>query len=89
MRLRSEPLAVDVAPGGAPRRVCLEGRWRAVVRVEEAWVVEGRWWGVEERREYVRLETAGAAGAPALVVELYRTAAAPEADAWRLARVVD
>lgn len=49
-----------------------------VERLLEAWVVEGRWWGREERRDYVRLLTDRA------TVELYR-----RGDAWRLTRILD
>jgi len=95
MRVRDEGVDVEEGPSGAPRRVCVDGLWRTVRRVEEAWVAEGRWWGVPERREYVRVETEGAAGAAGPVVELYRTAGGTptgEGDGgptWRLSRVVD
>ncbi len=49
-----------------------------VERLVEAWVVEGRWWGEAERREYVRVLTDRA------TLELYRTGGA-----WRLSRVID
>ncbi|CAN5583132.1 hypothetical protein BH23BAC4_BH23BAC4_10850 [soil metagenome] len=44
----------------------------------EAWVVEGRWWAAEERREYVRVQTEGP------VLELYLAGGQ-----WRIAKVCD
>jgi hypothetical protein len=43
--------------GGRPVRVRWQGRWRRVEAVAEAWAIEGRWWGGEERRLYLRLVT--------------------------------
>ncbi|MDX1418372.1 MAG: hypothetical protein R3181_00275 [Rubricoccaceae bacterium] len=63
---------------GHLQRLFVRGRWRTVRRVLAAWVVEGRWWGTPERREYVRLEVDG------LLLEAYRTD-----DGWHLAAILD
>jgi hypothetical protein len=64
---------------GRPVRVRLGGNWLPLERFQEAWVVEGRWWATEERRQYVRAEARGA------VVELVRSGRGP----WSVARVLD
>jgi hypothetical protein len=73
------PPAVEARPDGRPVRVRLGGNWLPVERFQEAWVVEGRWWATEERRQYVRAEARGA------VVELVRSGQGP----WSVARVLD
>lgn len=73
------PIPIEVAPSsGRPERVRVRGRWHRVRRVVDGWVVRSRWWGEEETRLYVRLETTGA------VIEVYRVGGA-----WRLARILD
>jgi hypothetical protein len=45
---------VDPRTGGL-RDIRLAGRWQAVVRVANRWVVETDWWRTPVRRHYLRL----------------------------------
>lgn len=38
------PVAVEAAPGAAPRAVVLGGRRRPVAAVRDEWLVQDRWW---------------------------------------------
>jgi hypothetical protein len=54
--LLSGPAEVRLEPGsGSLRAVRMGGRWRAVTRVANRWVVETDWWRTPVRRHYVRL----------------------------------
>jgi hypothetical protein len=75
---RRDTLAEVEMTGERITRVHCGRRVYRVERLLEAWVVQGRWWGCEERREYVRLLTDRA------TIEVYRSGAT-----WHLARVVD
>ena len=50
-----------------------------ITHIQEAWIVEGRWWATEERRQYLRVEAGHA------VVELVRRDSGP----WAVSRVLD
>jgi len=73
------PPAVESSPAGRPLRVRLGRAWLPVQHIQELWVVQGRWWATEERRQYVRVEAGSA------VVELVRRAGEP----WAVSRVLD
>lgn len=77
------PLAGDIPVeveerDGRLRRVRIGRVWHPITAIVDAWVREGRWWGAEERREYVALET------PQAHLELYRSGGQ-----WRLSRIAD
>ncbi len=76
MKARSQAIEVEEEEG---RPTCLTWRRRQPVReVLDSWVVQGKWWGKEERRVYFRVRTDSA------VLEIYRGKTG-----WRLARTVD
>lgn len=61
-----------------PVRFLWRGRWRKVLRVQEAWVDAGHWWAGEKPAWFYRVATAegvyelAATGAGALVARVYR-----------------
>ena len=59
------PIDVDLQ-NGAPRRIRHDRRTYRVRRVLDFWVVQSRWWGLEEHRLYYRLETDRG------IIEVYR-----------------
>jgi hypothetical protein len=77
MKRACTPVEV-VQDGERLREVYAGKRCYRVDRILEAWVVEGRWWAGEQRREYMRIKTEGP------VIELYRSGLQ-----WRLAKVYD
>lgn len=55
---RSGAVELDVRRG-RPVRLRVDGdTWERVLAVEEAYVIEGRWWAGGESRYYLRLRTA-------------------------------
>jgi hypothetical protein len=83
--LPGRPVVEVELRAGRPVRVRLRGRWQPVLAVVEAWVSEGRWWGREERRLYLRLHTAAG------TLDLCRLGATARdgVEAWGLERVLD
>lgn len=77
MRLYLLPLEVGCEKG-RPRWVAYRGR-RRVVRLLDRWRAGGRWWRLEEGRDYFLLEVEGG-----LVLEVFR-----QGEAWVLSRVWD
>jgi hypothetical protein len=76
---RRHPPAVEADANGRPLRLRLGRAWLPVRHVQETWIVEGRWWATEERRQYARVEAGPA------VVELVRRHGEP----WAVSRVLD
>jgi hypothetical protein len=57
-RSEHRPVRLDVRRG-RPVRLWVDGdTWERVLAVEEAYVIEGRWWVGGESRYYLRLRTA-------------------------------
>lgn len=77
MKHRTEPIDVVLA-GGRPAMIRVGARRLRVVCVVDSWVVQGRWWEHEERRNYYRLETRGG------VMDVYEGGGQ-----WYLSKVLD
>lgn len=67
---------------GRPVRVRLGGRRVEVLDLVEVWVIQGRWWAVEEHRLYLRVRTRAG------TLDLYRRKGDPK-DLWTMERVLD
>ncbi len=78
MKRRRLPVKVERAENNAPAWLFWKGNRSQVECRMNAWVIQGRWWGDEVRREYVQLLTSLGA------VEIYR-----EANHWWLSRTLD
>jgi hypothetical protein len=64
--------------GDEPVRFFWRGRWRQVIRVQEAWLDAGRWWTGEKPLWFYRVATAtgmyelAAEGAGVATAQIYR-----------------
>lgn len=77
MKRRSDTVSVRTLRGW-PADVCLGDRVYRVRDVVDVWVVQGRWWGEEEKRVFFRLRTDQGD------VEVYRSGVR-----WVLSKVMD
>lgn len=77
MKSYYEPIEVETKDSRLARI-----RWRhstyCVLDILDGWVIQNRWWGHEERRVYMLVETDQA------TMEIYRVD-----DSWKIARVAD
>lgn len=78
MKLLLEPIDVGCR-AGIPYIVCWRGGAYDVERVIDTWSTRGPWWGTDERRTYLLLETTSG------VMEIYRS----YLQGWVLSRLFD
>jgi hypothetical protein len=79
--LLCEPVEVRTDVDGTPLAVHTGGRWRAVERITNRWLVDTDWWRSPVRRDYRRCLTRDGE-----CLELYRDL---ESGAWVLSRRYD
>lgn len=77
MKRRSETVSVHTARGW-PATIRRGDRAYRVLELLDVWVVQGRWWGEEEKRVFFRLRTDGG------LLEVYRSG-----EHWVLSRIMD
>lgn len=77
VKRRFEPIEVQVKRGW-PVSFRWNGRVHRVCEMLDVWVVQGQWWGEEQKRVFFRVRT------DRCVVELYRSG-----DRWVLTKQMD
>ncbi|HLP29684.1 MAG TPA: hypothetical protein VK147_13690 [Candidatus Didemnitutus sp.] len=78
MKLLLEPIDVGCR-NNTPYVVCWRGGAYDVERVLDAWSSRGPWWGIDEVRDYILLETTSG------VMEVYKSGQ----NSWILSRIFD
>jgi hypothetical protein len=78
MRLINDTIEIMEGDARQPSAVCWRGGMYVIVHVLDSWTWRSTWWGREEQRDYMLIETSNG------VMEVYRTDTR-----WMLSRMFD